>query len=141
MKYIIIAILLTASLGCKKSDSAVAMDGIQGKWELRKSQAGMSIGLEYTAGNANYLVFTGTNYQVLSNGVATSTGTFKVRTESTVIDGCPEAFPYKEMAKLLWTPAVGDREPFFYIDGNRLKLMSGCFALDGGIYSEWERVD
>lgn len=140
MRQFCILFLLFCAAGCKKSDTAIAVDSIQGKWEIRAIQAGMTPTLIYEAGNGHYLLFEGNNYKEIKSGATILTGTYTVRKESTSIEGCPNSSPQPVMTKMIWSPSVGGREPFFYFDGNRLKFISGCFALDGGIFSEWEKV-
>lgn len=126
---------------CKKSDNITAQNALQGKWEIRITQAGMTPGTQYTAGSMHYLIFAGNNYQETNMGIVLSSGTFEIRTEPRPTNICLSGIPEEARSQIVWNPARGGEIPYFRFDGNRLKLYAGCSALDSGSYSEWERVE
>lgn len=121
---------------CKK-DASIA--GIQGSWELRESSS-MSL-VNYPPGNGHILRFSGNEYTILINGTVTQQGSFKI-----VNDGSASQSTCLQIEKGLFAKRMiydndNGQKNFFQLSANSLMFISGCFAVDGGVKTTYEKID
>lgn len=132
--------LLACFSGCKKtgSDNPGLMEGT---WELRMAQASIIPPSHYTAGNGNRLKFTGSNYEMYTNGQLVKSGAYVLVTDPTAsAETCLNIQPGEFTSRIVYD---GDNSPpklFIQVSNNKLTFLSGCFAVDGGARKEYERL-
>src|SRR5436305_11925461 len=138
---ICISTLINFFIGCKK-DSTYMSDSIIGTWELRQAQTGMIPTKNYSAGNGNILKFTKTDYEVYSNGQLTKKGHYTITSDASVEDNvCLIIESGKYTTRIIYDSDYMARKEFFQISNSRLSFLSGCFALDGGSFTEYEKIE
>jgi len=130
--------LLTITISCKK-EAINTEKGIEGVWDLRKTSGSWTT-LTYPPGTGNDISFTGTHYEIRENGQVTESGEYEIVADSTVVETTClniEAGTYTQ--RISFRNARYPQKIFFELSGNKLTLLSGCFALDGGSRREYER--
>ena len=124
-------------ISCKK-ESKKQTDTIQGIWELRKASGSFSI--DYPTGNSNTLTFTGNRYEKKENGQIIQSGEFKIITDLTAGEStCLNIISGQYTNRIIYDTNLNGSKIFFELKGNKLTLISGCFALDAGSRLEYER--
>jgi len=130
-------LILLFSNGCKKEiNSSVAR--LEGVWELRSVVAMLSS--TYPPGNGHIISFTGNKYEITDNGQLTRSGEFEIiedRTAST--STCSSIRAGKYTSRIIYDNNINTGTTFFELSGNKLTIIYGCFAVDTGISSEYER--
>jgi hypothetical protein len=126
---------------CKKNASK---DGdettIIGIWELRQTSAAMVPGaVNYAAGNGNRLEFTATTYKIYTNGQLTKSGNYNIVSDSTVQKSVCLVFPAGQFTSRIVYDGDNSRKEFIEPDGNKLTFVEGCYALDAGHQSLYEK--
>ena len=152
MKYIISAVglcfLLIIMQSCTKENQKNILKnkptetGITGEWELRNTSAAMLPGqVDYAPGNGNIIKFTSTGYEMYENGSLVRSGLYNVVPDTGVTESVCLVFSAGQFEERIVYDGT-DAEPkiFFQITGNRLTFVSGCYALDGGHRSEYEKL-
>jgi hypothetical protein len=116
-------------------------DLITGTWELRQAQTGMIPTINYSAGNGNILKFTKTDYEIYSNDQLTKKGRYTITSDASVEDNVCLTIKAGEYTTRIIYDSDDVRKEFFQISNNRLSFLSGCFALDAGYYTEYEKTE
>ena len=130
--------LFSFTMSCKK-ETVKTKEGIQGVWELRKISGSWAT-QTYQPGSGNDISFTGTLYQMRENGQVVENGEFEIVTDATAAESTClniEVRQYKQ--RIDFKNARYPQKVFLELSGNKLTLLSGCFALDGGSRREYER--
>ena len=114
---------------------------IIGTWELRKTTAAMNpIGMTYPAGNGNILKFNNDNYEVYKNKQLVKTGKYIIVIDSTVEKSvCLEFTPDRYTNRVVYDGNFNEPKEFFEISNDQLTFISGCYAVDAGHTSTYER--
>ena len=135
-------LIILAFMGCSKSSvRSASVTGLVGKWEIRARQAGMIIGTTFPEGNGHTIEFTDKTFTEIDGGQVVRSGSYSVRRESTVDNQtCTGAGIEPEMDRIIYDPADADRKTFIVVNADTLTTYSGCFALDGGIYVRYQRI-
>jgi len=128
-------ITLAALVSCKKQrgeDTAALV----GNWELRKNQSGMTPTITYAPGNGNIIQFTTTTYAFYSGGRLLQSGSYKLLKDTKDMAGeCLDVNYYR----LVYDNNLTTSKRLQLTAANKLVLLSGCFALDSGVYLEYEK--
>jgi hypothetical protein len=128
-----LATLVFLTTGCKKDQSS---GGLQGVWEIRQAK-GMLL-VDYPAGNGNLIKFQGNNYEMIDNGQVTQSGTYSIVLDPSVsTETCLVIPAGKYENRIVFNNSLISNKVFFEITGNKLYLISGCFAVDGGVEREY----
>src|SRR5204862_2051954 len=116
-------------------------NSIVGSWELRKTTGAMDPSpTNYAPGNGNILKFTNGNYEKYSNGVLVSSGPFTIVADPTVEQSVCLVFPSGEfVSRIVYDNNNTAPKEFLKISNSRLIFVSGCYAVDAGHTSEYER--
>lgn len=134
MNRIVLIMLLAASTllpGCKKDDRFTS--SLQGSWELRKEQSGMTPTINYSAGNGSRLVFSETNYQTFVNGQLSNSGTYSiVQDPSAESEVCLVIPPGQFKNRIIFDSDTTASKIFIQISNDTLTVLKGCFAVDAG---------
>lgn len=135
--YIAVAAFIFLSAGCKK-DKTNAFS-IQGTWELR--QASGMITIDYPPGNGNKLKFSTAGYEAYENGQLVKSGSYTIAEDGSVVTNTCLDFPQGRFAmRIIYDNMQTAPKIFFEREGSKLNFVSGCFALDGGRSSVYEKV-
>ena len=141
-----VAIALVIAGACnkdqaKKSDNN--QDSIVGDWELRKTSGGMMPGEQvYPSGNGDILKFEDGRYERYINGALIKSGEYEIVSDNTVSQSVCLVMPDGQFTnRIIYDNDTVSEKVFIQISNNRLTFISGCYALDGGHSSEYERQD
>jgi hypothetical protein len=118
----------TLSLSCKKEkETTITPKDLLGSWEMRSFVGGyqdVSVPpMTYPPGNGNILRFTETNYEKLSKGRPSVTGTYELKLEKFQAG--------KLMSRIIYDGKTDDTEQFVEIVDGKLKVYFGIIAADG----------
>jgi hypothetical protein len=120
---------------CNKKDQRNAGTTITGTWELAIEQAGMIPARSYPSGNGNLLKFNDFTYQLYTDGVLTGSGTYIIINDKTVEQEVCLVEPGDRFSnRIIYDNDTNARKLFIQISGDTLSFLSGCFALDAGLY-------
>lgn len=137
-----VAFVLSFSYCNKEKARQAGLAQLQGTWELRQAQNGMTPNVVYQPGNGNRLRFTDTSYQRYTNGTLTASGAYHPMADTTVqqeVGLVVEAGQFTR--RIVFENDTNARKTFFQINGNQLKILSGYFPLDSGSNLVYEKVD
>jgi hypothetical protein len=130
-------------IACKKDNAKNNSDistSIVGSWELRQAQTGMIPTINYPSGNGDVLKFTNSDYQVFSNNQLIKSGLYTiVEDTSAENEVCLVIAANQFRNRIIYDGNSIERKIFIQISNNKLTFLTGCFALDGGSYKEYER--
>ena len=141
---ILLIIALTIPGACNKKPAGKSGNYqalIAGTWELRKSSAAMVPGEKvYPLGNGNILKFDNGQYERYVNGALIKTGQYEIVSDNTVDQSvCLEMPDGQFTNRIIYDTDTTGEKIFIQVSMNRLVFISGCYALDGGHSSEYER--
>ena len=130
--------MLTFAISCKK-ETVKTKEGLEGVWDLRKISGSWAT-LTYTPGSGNNIIFAGTHYEIRENGQLVESGEFEIVADATAGEStCLDIETGKYTQRIDFKNARYPQKVFLELSGNKLTLLSGCFALDGGSRREYER--
>jgi len=125
---------------CNKADLFCSTD-LYGKWELRKVQAGMIPTINHTPGNGNILEFTREGYRIFKDGQLIQSGTYTLTNDPSVkAEVCLEINSGEFTQRIIYDNDLTKAKVFIDVSNDKLKFLSGCFALDGGSFKEYARL-
>lgn len=130
MKKVVQILLLWSGLlllgGCKKEDLPFLKPNLKGSWELRHVE-GVFWGQapSVAPGNGNILKFSGSSYEIYTNGELSRSGTYTI-TKMDTYDG---AYPVNALV----LDGHTDGTARFRIKRNTLTIYEGSLATDGSI--------
>ena len=114
---------------------------IVGDWELRQTSAAMMPGeVNHAVGNGTILKFSGTNYEKYANGQLVKSGQYAIIPDATVEKSVCLVYAKNKFANRIEYDGNDSDKVFFQISGNKLTFVSGCYALDAGHSSVYERL-
>src|SRR6186713_379047 len=129
--------MLTFTISCKK-ETVKTKEGIEGVWELRKISGSWAT-QTYQPGSGNDISFTGIHYEIKENGQLVESGEFEIIADATAGEStCLDIEAGKYTQRIDFKNARYPQKVFLELSGNKLTLLSGCFALDGGSRREYE---
>ena len=132
------AAILLINTSCKKENKDKVPAGLEGVWELRSVTAMLSS--TYLPGNGHTISFTGNNYEITDNGQISKSGEFQVIEDLTAAAStCLNMAPGKYKNRIIYDNNMSVTKTFFEISENKLTIVSGCFAIDAGSSSAYER--
>jgi len=130
-------VILLVNTSCKKesNDSSVGLEGV---WELRSARS--MISSDYLPGNGHIISFTRNKYERIDNGTITNSGEFQVIEDLTASEStCLNIPAGKYTSRIVFDNNMTTTKTFYEISGNKLTIVSGCFAVDAGVSLEYER--
>lgn len=143
LKLLGIACLTTLAFSCSKSGSKTNVsDLLVGEWELRQTSAAMNplVG-NFPPGNGKVLKFTDTRYSIYDGTQLVKQGEYAVVADAGVETSVCLVFPAGQFAnRLIYDNDTTGEKQFFQITNNRLSIVAGCYALDAGHRSDYERL-
>jgi hypothetical protein len=137
--------ILLISFGCKKDNLEKPVNykiAVQGSWELRTTSAAMIPGAQaYPPGNGNVLKFNNSRYEKYVNGALTQSGHFAIISDLTAEENVCLVMPAGLYTKrIIYDGNFNGEKTFIQLTGNnKLDFISGCYALDAGHSSEYEK--
>lgn len=152
MKYFIstigVCFLLVIMQSCTKENEKGSLKnkttetGIAGQWELRHTSAAMLPGqVDYAPGNGNIIKFTSSGYEMYENGNLVRSGQYTILPDAGVSENvCLVISAGQFEDRIVYDGADTGSKIFFQVTGSRLIFISGCYALDGGSRSEYEKL-
>jgi hypothetical protein len=88
------------------------------------------------------LKFDNGHYERYENGVLTKSGKFEIVSDNTVNQSvCLEMPNGQFTSRIIYDNDAAIEKVFIQVSNNTLTFISGCYALDGGHSSEYERQD
>jgi len=130
-------LILLFSNSCKKENNSSAA-GLEGVWELRSVSAMLSS--TYPPGNGHIISFSGNKYEIRDNGQVTRSGEFEIVKDMTAgASTCLSIQAGKYTSRIIYDNNINTGRTFFELSGNKLTIISGCFAIDAGSSAEYER--
>jgi hypothetical protein len=141
-----VVIALVIAVACNKDQAKKSgnnQDSIVGTWELRKTSGGMMPGEQvYPSGNGAILKFDNGHYERYVNGSLTKTGEYEIVSDGTVGQSVCLVMPDGQFTnRIIYDNETVSEKVFIQVSNNKLTFISGCYALDGGHSSEYERQD
>lgn len=129
---------------CQKDNTADGTDiagAIIGTWELRQTSGGLGTQVnDYPPGNGNMIKFTNTRYENYENGVLVKSGTYTVIDDASVNESvCLEFAEGQFTHRIIYDNNYNDTRVFVEIVQNKLNFISGCYSLDAGYSSIYEK--
>ena len=119
----------------KKSESG----DITGKWELTEIR-GMIIFDTIPDNLKETLTLNDDTYESKIGNVITA-GTYATAPDSGVADAvCLQIEPGKYSRRIDFSKRNSDQKVFYQLDGSTLKMISGCFAYDGGAEKIYRKI-
>jgi hypothetical protein len=133
--------IVTFFVSCKKNNAENTSTSIIGSWELRQTSAAMNpLVNNYPEGNGNIIKFSEANYEIYENGQLKKSGQYKVIADTTVEESVCLVFPDGQFTnRIIYDNDYNASKIFLEISGNNLSFVSGCYAVDDGHRSEYER--
>jgi hypothetical protein len=123
---------------CKKDSNY--SKSIIGTWELNQNQSGMTPGTTFSKGNGNVLKFTSSTYEIYKDNVLFKSGAYTLIPDTSVETNVCLVLSNKEYkSRIVFDGKDDPRKTFIKISNNELSLVSGCFALDAGSISIYNR--
>lgn len=112
-----------------------------GTWELRQTSAAMNpVVSNYPAGNGNILKFVNGNYEKYLNGQLVSSGRYSIISDPTVGTSVCLVFPAGQFSnRIVYDSNNNAPKEFIQILNGKLVFVSGCYAIDAGHRSEYQR--
>ena len=130
--------IFTFTISCKK-ETEKTKEGIEGVWELRKISGSWAT-QTYQPGSGNDISFTGSHYEIKENGQLVESGEFEIIAHATAGEStCLDIEADKYTQRIDFKNARYPQKVFLELSGNKLTLLSGNFAVDGGSRREYER--
>jgi len=142
MRYFIATVYLVANIiffiGCKKDGGS--SNPIIGTWELRQIQADMPT-IDYSPGNGNLLIFSGSGYEKYTNGNLVKSGHYVLVSDASAEATVGLVIPPGQFTnRIIFDDDLVSSKTFVDISNNRLTLLSGSFPADGGGKVSYERI-
>ncbi|HEY9364328.1 MAG TPA: hypothetical protein VIQ00_13765 [Chitinophagaceae bacterium] len=136
-----LAVFIIFFVSCKKQKAQNTSTSIIGSWELRQTSAAMNpVVNNYSEGNGNIIKFSETNYEMYENGQLKKSGPYSVLEDTTVEETVCLVFPDGQFTnRIIYDNDYNASKIFLEISGNKLSFVSGCYAVDAGHRSEYER--
>jgi hypothetical protein len=122
--------------GCDK-DSSKSDSSLVGKWLLVKQQAGMSV--ESEPSSVETLEFTSSTYKHYIDGTLVGSGPYQIIQDESVEEEVCLVLPDDQYGKRIQFDLTEARKYFFEVKDNSLNIVSGCFAYDAGVFSNYTR--
>ena len=123
--------------GCKKAE--ILETQLEGRWELRLSSS--MVTTTYAPGSGNILEFTGDQYVLYVNGQRTESGGFSIVKDYSASASTCTVIPANEYEdRIIYMNYSFNRKIFFRINSGKLQFITGCFAFDGGLFQEYEKL-
>jgi hypothetical protein len=137
---ILIAFLVTTLFACKK-DKGNSDQGITGKWELVEYSTSWVPTITYTPGNGNTLTIADSKYVIISSTQVREEGTYTTMEDNTVEENvCHTGLKDKYTRRVDLNDGNYTRKVFYYIADDKLYMISGCYAVDGGVQRTYRRM-
>ena len=141
-----VVMALVIGTACNKDQAKKSgnnQDSIVGIWELRKTSGGMMPGEQvYPSGNGDILKFDDGHYERYVNGALVKTGEYEIVSDNTVDESVCLVMPDGQFTnRIIYDNDTVSEKVFIQVSNNKLTFISGCYALDGGHSSEYERQD
>jgi len=115
---------------------------IVGTWELRKAQNGMIPTIDYSPGNGNTLVFSGSVYEKYVNGNLVKSGSYTVVSDNSVEASVGLVItPGQFTKRIIFDNDPSSPKTFIEVSNDNLTLLSGYFPLDGGCNMSYQRIE
>ena len=149
---VMLALLLTTLFACKKNkDNAVDPNtNLVSIWELSEVTTSMLPVQTLVPGNGNTLRINSNNtYAYFKDGQAIEQGNYTIVPDTSVEketwltnlkDKYKNRFEVSNVTPVLPRPAA-DLKVFFYVEGDKLYMISGNFAVDGGSLRVYRRAN
>jgi hypothetical protein len=135
--------LITVFLGCNKdvADTATSTS-IVGSWELRQTSAAMlPTPSTYPVGNGTILKFTDSTYESYDKGTLVKSGNYTVVEDSTFEENvCMVQQPGMFRHRIIYDGNTTATKQFIQVISNKLIFMSGCYAVDAGTNTQYEKI-
>ena len=110
-----------------------------GNYEKRSAAMNPIIN-KFPPGNGNILKYTNTNYEIYENGQLVKSGKYTIISDTTVEASVCPVFPAGQYTnRIIYDSNDNAAKEFIQISNNKLTFISGCYALDAGHSSEYER--
>ena len=141
----IVFIALTAFLtNCKKKNSNKdeLAGSFIGTWELRQTSAAMNPTINnYPPGNGKILKLTETGYELLEAGQLIKKGNYTIVADATVKTSVCLEFPEGQFThRIIYDGDNSSEKQFLQVTGNKLSIVAGCYAVDAGHRSDYEKL-
>ncbi len=96
--------------------------------------------VNHPVGNGTILKFTGTTYERYANGQLVKSGQYAIIPDATVEKSVCLVYAKNQFANRIEYDGNSDEKVFFQVANNKLTFVSGCYALDAGHSSVYERL-
>ncbi|MEX6691307.1 hypothetical protein QTN47_27605 [Danxiaibacter flavus] len=115
-------------------------NSIIGSWELRSTVGSMPL-KTFPPNNGHVIQFTNDSYTVFDSGQAKEKGNYASTPDSSVeANVCLVIKEGQFTNRIILSASSNPYKIFFNLEGNQLTFLSGCFALDAGNQTVYERV-
>jgi hypothetical protein len=137
----LIVILMTTGFACKKDKDGSSSPTLTGYWELAEAQGDIPT-VFYPAGNGSLLVIKEDTYAYYGNGQLVKSGAYTTTEDNTAEQStCLVTAEGQFTRRIVFDTAYSATKVFYQVESDRLSLVSGCFATDGGQKIIYRRVE
>jgi hypothetical protein len=140
--YSLIVFAISALVACKKDKTGDDLTkDLIGGWELVSTQASIAPMVMHPSGEGNILTFSDNEYHLYEKQQLVKEGTYTVVIDTTHSDNVCLASPGGEFSRrIIFDNDESLPKTFFQITDHKLITRSGCFAVDGGVEKEYNRL-
>jgi hypothetical protein len=137
----LIVLLMTTGFACKKDKDGSSSPALTGYWELAQTQSDMPT-KNYPAGNGSLLLIKDNKYAYYGNGQLVKSGTYTTMDDNSVVQSVCLVIPEGQFPRrIVFDTAYSATKVFYQVEDDKLSLISGCFATDGGQKTTYRRVE
>jgi hypothetical protein len=127
-------IIITA---CRKENRS-SSSSIAGTWELTKSSG--QIIIDYPPGNGTKWKFTGNTYEFYKDDTLAKSGNFELIKDNSVSESVCLVIPAGQYSnRIVYDNRSDSVKVFIQVSGNKLSMISGCYAYDAGSTQDYIR--
>ncbi|HEX6427122.1 MAG TPA: hypothetical protein VF008_05525 [Niastella sp.] len=136
-----VILLITLLVACKKDKGSNTPSDLEGDWEIAESTVSITPTVTYPSGNGSTLSFSNGRYSYAERGDVVKEGSFTTMEDSTVEQSvCMSNLADTFTRRVVFDNDYSATKVFFHIAGDKLYLISGCHAVDGGQKKVYRRL-
>ena len=144
--FLLIAFMITTLFACKKDKGEQAdPNDIKDTWELVETSSSWFPVKTYLPGNGNLLQINGNTYVYYKDGQAIEQGNYSTAADTSVEENVclinlKDTYKTRfDITNVTPMPTIMVFKTFFYIENDKLYMISGCYAVDGGSKRVYQR--
>jgi hypothetical protein len=147
---VMLALLMTTLFACKKDkgDTIDPKKDLVSIWELAEASSAMTPVKTYDPGNGNTLrINSNDTYAYFKDGQVVEQGNYSIVADTSVekevcLVNLKDKYKNRfEITNVTPVPTVMAFKTFFYVEGDKLYMIGGCYAIDAGSLRVYRRAN